>query len=529
MGLPLSLSRHRTNLGAALPRRARAWGGHMNWRRYLGQALDVAPALALLMVLVMAFVWPSAAFADGAAVKCAPNEERAWLYDSVTSFNVEAKLKCGENVEVIGQENGYVKVRTANGTEGYLPASNLPKIPAAPDMPGTDAKPAEPQSLASLARAAAARRASAASAPAASAAPVAAPNAVPSSAVASVAAAPVAATPVAAAPVAVAKMVAPAPATSAASSAAPAPQPKTPVAAAPVPAQPATLTVSSTTASPAAAIPATANPAAAAASHAKAKAASKPATTTTTVTTSAKTPSVNAPAPANPTAPAAPRPATTAPLHVAAATPAPKAPSAQPAAAVADIYVGGTNSPTTMAKGAPKTASNAPMVRTVSQTSEDDDDSYLTRPKNESEDPSCQTYFSGYGLSPGQFKWLVENRVKKYPSICPAASPAMVDYVIIFTHDVDFFNYTMPAPVHYEAGGFSDWTPILQYDMSVVSHSDVDKSKREYVWVFHVKRGAYDPNKFSPHRRFQYTKIEGKYSKTVEDAFEFIGSQGAER
>jgi len=502
--------------------------------RALDLILEGAPALALLTVLVMAFVWPSAAFADGAAVKCAPNEERAWLYDSVTSFNVEAKLKCGENVEVIGQENGYVKVRTANGTEGYLPAGNLPKIPAAPDMPGTDAKPAEPQSLASLARAAAARRASAASAPAASAAPVAAPNAVPSSAVASVAAAPVAATPVAAAPVAaapvtVAKMVAPAAATPAAPSAAPAPQPKTSVTAAPVAAQPATLTVSSTTASPAAAIPATANPAAAAASHAKAKAASKPATTTTTVTTSAKTPPVNAPAPANPPAPAAPRPATTAPLHVAAATPAPKTPSAQPAAAVADIYVGGTNSPTTMAKGAPKAASNAPMVRTVSQTSEDDDDSYLTRPKNESEDPSCQTYFSGYGLSPGQFKWLVENRVKKYPSICPAASPAMVDYVIIFTHDVDFFNYTMPAPVHYEAGGFSDWTPILQYDMSVVSHSDVDKSKREYVWVFHVKRGAYDPNKFSPHRRFQYTKIEGKYSKTVEDAFEFIGSQGAER
>ena len=169
------------------------------------------------------------------------------------------------------------------------------------------------------------------------------------------------------------------------------------------------------------------------------------------------------------------------------------------------------------------------MVRTVSNTSDDDDDSYLTRTKSESEDPSCHTYFSGYGLSPGQFKWLEDNRVKKYPSVCPAASPAMVDYVIIFTHDVDFFNYTMPTPVHYEAGGFSDWTPILQYDTSVVSHSDIDKSRREYVWVFHVKRGGFDPNKFSPHRRFQYTKTESKYSRAVEDAFEFIASQGAER
>jgi hypothetical protein len=44
-----------------------------------------------------------------------------------------------------------------------------------------------------------------------------------------------------------------------------------------------------------------------------------------------------------------------------------------------------------------------------------------------------------------------------------------------------------------------------------------------------VKRGAFDPNKFSPHRRFQYTKSESKYSRTVEDAFEFIGGQGGER
>ena len=105
----------------------------------------------------------------------------------------------------------------------------------------------------------------------------------------------------------------------------------------------------------------------------------------------------------------------------------------------------------------------------------------------------------------------------------------MVDYVIIFTHDVDFFNYTMPTPVHTEAGGFSDWTPMLEFDTSVISHSDIDKSKREYVWVFHVKRGAFDPAKFSPHRKFQYTKVESKYSRTVEDAFDFIQEHGANR
>ena len=478
----------------------------MNWRPFSRLASDLA-----LAALLVAVVWPAAAFADGAAVKCAPNEERVWLYDSVTSLNVETKLKCGESVEVIGQQSGYVKVRTANGTEGYLPESNLPKLPVGGDASGAQPIPGAPPTLASDARAAAARRAAAADS---------------SNAAASAAVAPMRAN-VEVSPGAV--------------NASPAMQAKTVAAVAAASAQPAaptgsvktisntttasaTTTTSSGAVTPAAAIPASAHSSTAAA-HAKPKAAAKSATTTT-VTTSAKTPSGNPAGSSNPSAPSAPRPATSAPLHVAAATPAPKAPSAQPAAVVAtDIYVGGPAN----SGSAPKAAANAPKVRTVAETSDDDDDSYLTRPKNESDDPSCQTYFSGYGLSPGQFKWLEDNRVKKYPSVCPAASPAMVDYVIIFTHDVDFFNYTMPAPVHYEAGGFSDWTPVLQYDTSVVSHSDIDKSRREYVWVFHVKRGAFDPNKFSPHRRFQYTKSESKYSRTVEDAFEFIGGQGGER
>ncbi len=508
MALLISLNRRQDELGAALPRRARAWGGHMNWRR----SIDVAVA-----ALLVAVVWPAAAFADGAAVKCAPNEERVWLYDSVTSLNVETKLKCGESVEVIGQQSGYVKVRTANGTEGYLPESNLPKLPVGGEASGTQPIPGAPPTLASVARAAAARRAAAAA---------------PASATTSVTAV---------------EMAPPAGAVNAS----PAMQPKTVAAVRgdpssasqrqlrvlqPVSATPVSTTVSSTCgnssgcdscyrASVECGVDCAVDSDCGCCGACKAEDSVEvddkhyrdderedAIRQSCGVGESFGVPSRAAPA-------------TSAPLHVAAATPAPKAPSAQPAAVVAtDIYVGGpSNSP------APKAAANAPKVRTVAATSDDDDDSYLTRPKNESDDPSCQTYFSGYGLSPGQFKWLEENRVKKYPSICPAASPEMVDYVIIFTHDVDFFNYTMPAPVHYEAGGFSDWTPILQYDTSVVSHSDIDKSKREYVWVFHVKRGAFDPNKFSPHRRFQYTKTESKYSKTVEDAFEFIGGQGAER
>jgi len=434
---------------------------------------------------LLALAIPTVAFADGYAVKCAPNEERVWLYDSTTTLNVAAKLKCGETVEVVGQESGYVKIRTAAGLEGYLPANNLPKLPVgvqgAPQAPAQDASP----SFASLARAAvAARHPSNSSAASSPSAPGTAGNTAPAGA----------AQPVVAANVA------------------PASQPRTAPAAVPAPVKaPAAAAisvtpVSSTTRTPAAPIPANS----ATAARTKTKSVAKPGTAT--VTTSAK------PAPANPPAPR-PAAASNAPLRTAMATPGPKAPSVQPVPApAADIYVGGVVN----ASATPKAAT----VRTVSDTSDDDDDSYLTRPVSESDDPSCQTYFSGYGLSPGQFKWLADNRKKKYPSVCPAASPAMVDYVIIFTHDVDFFNYTMPTPIHTEAGGFSDWTPILEFDTSVISHSDIDKSRREYVWVFHFKRGAFDPAKFSPHRKFQYNKVESKYSRTVEDAFDFIQGQG---
>lgn len=178
-----------------------------------------------------------------------------------------------------------------------------------------------------------------------------------------------------------------------------------------------------------------------------------------------------------------------------------------------------------------KVAAEPAVMRNVSNDSSDEeaeDESYLARPASESEDPACRFFFSSYGLSPGQFQWMVKSRKKEYPSVCPAASPLMVDYVIIFTHDADSYSYNMPVPVHSD-GGFSDWSPIVQYDTNAVPRSEIDKSKREYVWVFHVRRGTYDPSKFSPHRRFQFKKIESKHLRTVKDALEFIETQPVNR
>jgi hypothetical protein len=170
----------------------------------------------------------------------------------------------------------------------------------------------------------------------------------------------------------------------------------------------------------------------------------------------------------------------------------------------------------------------------VAATTEPESEDYPERViEDESASPSCEIYFSAYGLSPMQYKWMVENRRKKYPSICPASAPSKVDFVLILTHDVAFYNSTMPTTVRTDKNGFSDWNPMTRADDTVVSASELDKSKHEYVWVFQMKRGAFDPAKFSPRRRPQFTKAEsnglGSHAapRTIDDAFQFMQSAPA--
>jgi len=156
-----------------------------------------------------------------------------------------------------------------------------------------------------------------------------------------------------------------------------------------------------------------------------------------------------------------------------------------------------------------------------------------SQPENESADPSCQTFFSAYGLTPAQAKWIAQNRKKRFANVCPAAGPAQVDYVIIFSHDTDFYGTTMPSPVHTDKNGFSDFSPLTMIDTAVIPLSEADKARREYVWVFQMKRGSFDPSKFSPRRRYQFSKAEANSltashasSRSVEDAFHFMEEQG---
>jgi hypothetical protein len=366
----------------------------------------------------------TSAWASPATLKCNSNRDQVWVYDSLSSFNVDAKLKCGQGVEIIERLPNYVKIRAQNGVEGYVPDAAVAGLPAfqpyrdsAHDV-GLAAKQVQAVEVAKEA------------AHSASLAP---------------------------ADVNYSK-VSPASASGISSSAvAPGTKNLASISIAPTPALGALKPVSVTTS---AAKP-TASPAPAAAP---------------TVPIS---PAIPAPPPANPAAESS---------AIAAASQPEKTPS--PAAANSDSALDSTT---------PLEQSNT----------------------------SCHTYFSAYGLTPSQTKWIAKNREKAFSQICPAPDPSNVDFVMIFTHDVDFFSGTMPDPIH-KSGGFSDFTPMTSMDTALIPQSQADNARREYVWIFQFEKGTFDPASFSAKRRYQYSKMEtgslGSKAgvKTIEDAFRFV-------
>jgi hypothetical protein len=417
--------------------------------------------LHLLLFLLLAGFWPSspAGAAEAEAVKCAVNEDRVWVYDSLIQFNVEAKLRCGEAVEIIGRAKGYVKIRTRSGLEGYVLESafpNLPPLVENNDQPGGSPASGQQPPAKSL-------RPSARVAPNPALTPTRANPTVSKNAGA----------------VGENASVAPARPSESVSSAAPV-------------AQPASAT------SYVAAHPVE-----------KAKpAVHKAAAPEAAVIENARGGTV---AP-----PAAPAPTERTPAVMNNVPPVEVTISTRPADATAEV--------------------RPHVAAAVGRGADEPDDDAEIPPETVHEDYSaCQEFFSAYGLTQAQFKWIVQNRKKKHPNVCPAPTIAMVDYVVIFTHDVNFYGSTMPAAVHTDPNGFSDFIPLMLMDSTLVSETEADKARHEYVWVFHTKRGTYDPARFSPRRRPQFTKSAsnafGSHAgpRVVEDAFQFIEGRGASR
>jgi Bacterial SH3 domain len=484
---------------------------------------------------------PQAGASPTIGVRCGANEDRVWVYETLVDFNVETKLKCGDPVEILDRVKGYVKIRTASGDEGYVAATAFPKsaIPPEPEDHSHDLQAVSQQMLANQRNnpAPTVEKSSFASTPSTSASTI-------SAAPAPVVVAATKPTP-ATAPQPVAQP-APTP-TAAAVTPAPQPAPQPAPVAQPTPvASPAPAAVAVTTPAP---TPAPA-PQPAAKPVVVAAATPAPQPTPQPVPASRPAPPTIAPKPAAAPAPVAqPAPAvvaksTPAPAPAAremevtltTATPAPQPqpaptpqPQPQPVAAPAPT--------TTVAYAAPAPApKSAPAAQPVAAKPPVDPDTEeeTYAPAAEST-ANCNSFFVAYGLSPNQYKWIQQNRKKAFPTVCPAPTQSMVDYIVIFTHDVDFYSVTMPTQVHHEANGFSDWAPLETVDSAIMSPSDANKSHHEYVFVFHARRGTYDPSAFSARRKPLFSKDEtnmlGSHGgfRTVMDALTWIETTGASR
>lgn len=449
-------------------------------------------SVAILIVGALGIA-PSLRAAATTPVQCAANDDRVWVYDSLTSFSVEMRLKCGEEVEIIGRAKGYVKVRTQSGKEGFVPEAAFPGLPAFVD-PNEAPKD---MGLAAVVRARTLAARAASAHPAASAATTVAP-----------------------APAAVAAVKPAEPSPTAV--------PNTPNETAP--------TVASHAAAPAPIAPA---PRVVAATSTTNAAKVKPVSAAPKKTKSA-TPKASTQPPAESRSAA---PATTAAQTRLTSNRSNSQRTSDRTSMQVVTLSSGSDSASPRVESAVETkpvASGADLRQPTAGAalratadSADSEDYPEDQPDDQSADPSCRVYFSAYGLSPSQARWIEQVRRKRYPEICPAASPAKVDFVMLFTHDVDIYNTAMPDEVHVDKNGFSDFDPITPVDTAMMSQSAADKAHRQFVWVFQMRRGAFDPAKFSPRRRPQFTKSEVNSltashaaDRSVEDAFDYIQGQG---
>lgn len=482
----------------------------------MGIRIRVLP-IAYLLVGAFWFV-PSVCLASPTAVQCSANDDRVWVYDSLTSFSVEMKLNCGDQVEIIGRAKGYVKVRTQSGKVGYVPEGAFPGLAPYVDP---NATPTD-EGLATVLRARrlAAEKTAPPAAPAAVITPVAtsAPQPAVSAVVSTVVSTP--------APVAVKPMEAPAVA----------------VSVSPTP-------VSQPSVAPAAMPPVPVHPAAAA----PAVAVNRPAANVKPVSVAPKKLRT---APRRTIAPEAERKSSGASVASSQPPVAPSRSQTRPTAERSNAQKDADRSSIQVVSLS--TTSDAPPARIepVSDTkpasavmdsrepnaaaalgtaadSADSEDYPEDQPEDQSADPNCRTYFAAYGLAPSQAQWIEQTRKKKYPSICPAASPAKVDFVMIFTHDVEIYSSSLPDAVHVDQNGFSDFDPISPVDTAMMSQAAADKAHHQFVWVFRMRRGTFDPAKFSPRRRPQFSKSEVNSltashatDRSIEDAFDYIQGQG---
>ena len=93
------------------------------------------PFLLLTLILLS-----SPAFAQGTQtaevgyISCPIRQQYVYLYQSLRNFDILASPRCEEKVEILGRDDrlgGYLRVRTADGKEGYVPQAYVTATPPA--------------------------------------------------------------------------------------------------------------------------------------------------------------------------------------------------------------------------------------------------------------------------------------------------------------------------------------------------------------------------------------------------------------
>lgn len=78
------------------------------------------------------FLLPGAAKAQGLGqVQCTRADDYAYLYSSLTTMEVGAKLKCADEVQVLSRYDNFLFVRTDKGDTGYVPLDSISMLKAA--------------------------------------------------------------------------------------------------------------------------------------------------------------------------------------------------------------------------------------------------------------------------------------------------------------------------------------------------------------------------------------------------------------
>jgi hypothetical protein len=93
------------------------------------------PFLLLTLILVSSHAFAQGTqTAEAGYISCPVGQGHVYLYQSMRNFDVLASPRCEEKVEILGRDDrlgGYLRVRTADGKEGYVPQAHVSATPPA--------------------------------------------------------------------------------------------------------------------------------------------------------------------------------------------------------------------------------------------------------------------------------------------------------------------------------------------------------------------------------------------------------------